>query len=137
MKLLHYTNTKLSTLLLALIGVWGVFFFFAIHYEIRDETDDMLRSYRDIFIKKALQNPKQPGNDDRSENNKDYMLNNDESFLVLVICIFHRLEGRLVVVEAEALCHLLNTQVLQVHFLHFLHPSIILKYMPTPKAEKK
>ena len=57
MKLLHYTNTKLSTLLLALIGVWGVFFFFAIHYEIRDETDDMLRSYSDIFIKKALQNP--------------------------------------------------------------------------------
>ncbi len=57
MKLLRYTNTKLSTLLFSLIGVWGVFFFLAIHYEIGDETDDMLRSYRDVFIKKALRNP--------------------------------------------------------------------------------
>lgn len=57
MKLLRYTNTKLTLLLLFLIGIWGVFFYFAIHHEIMDETDDMLRSYRDIFIKKALHNP--------------------------------------------------------------------------------
>lgn len=54
MKLLHYTTHKLAILLLLLIGIWGVVFYFAIHHEIMDETDDMLRSYRDIFIKKAL-----------------------------------------------------------------------------------
>ncbi len=57
MKLLHYTNMKLSALLFFLIGVWGVSFFLAIHYEITDETDDMLRNYRDVFVKKALQQP--------------------------------------------------------------------------------
>lgn len=57
MKLLNYTNNKLSLLLFFLIIVWGVFFFSAMHHEITDETDDMLRSYRDIFVKKALHNP--------------------------------------------------------------------------------
>lgn len=54
MKLLNYTNNKLTLFIFLLIGIWGVFFFFAIHHEIMDETDDMLKSYRDIFIKKAL-----------------------------------------------------------------------------------
>ncbi len=57
MKLLQYTNSKLTILLFFLIGIWGIIFFFAIHHEIMDETDDMLRSYRDIFVKKALNNP--------------------------------------------------------------------------------
>ncbi len=54
MKLLHYTNALLTALIFLLLGVWGVFFFYAIHYEIMDETDDMLMSYREIFVKKAL-----------------------------------------------------------------------------------
>ena len=57
MKLLQYTNYKLTVLLLLLISAWGTLFYFAIHHEIMDETDDMLRSYRDIFIKKALHDP--------------------------------------------------------------------------------
>ncbi|MDR2010785.1 MAG: HAMP domain-containing histidine kinase [Bacteroidales bacterium] len=54
MKLIHYTTGKLTLLLFLLISTWGILFFFAMHHEIMDETDDMLRSYRDIFIKKAL-----------------------------------------------------------------------------------
>jgi signal transduction histidine kinase len=54
MKLLAYTNGKLSILIFFLIGIWGVLFYFAMLHEIMDETDDMLRSYRDIFIKKTL-----------------------------------------------------------------------------------
>lgn len=57
MKLLAYTNRKLTLLLLLLIGIWGVFFYLVIHHEIMDETDDKLNSYRDIFIKKALHDP--------------------------------------------------------------------------------
>lgn len=57
MKLIPYTNIRLSLFVFLLISIWGVFFFFAIHHEITDETDDMLRSYRDIFIKKALNDP--------------------------------------------------------------------------------
>ena len=57
MRLLQYTISKLTLLLLVLIGIWGIFFYLAIHHEIMDETDDMLRSYRDIFIKKALHDP--------------------------------------------------------------------------------
>lgn len=57
MKLINYTNSKLTILLLFLISIWGVFFFYAIHHEIMDETDDMLVSYRDIFVKKALHDP--------------------------------------------------------------------------------
>lgn len=54
MKLLRYTTSKLTILLLFLISIWGICFFLAIHHEIMDETDDMLKSYRDIFVKKAL-----------------------------------------------------------------------------------
>lgn len=54
MKLLNYTTSKLVLLLFLIISMWGVVFYFAMHHEIMDETDDMLRSYRDIFIKKAL-----------------------------------------------------------------------------------
>lgn len=54
MKLLNYTTSKLVLLLFLIISIWGVVFYFAMHHEIMDETDDMLRSYRDIFIKKAL-----------------------------------------------------------------------------------
>lgn len=54
MKLLNYTTSKLVILLFLIISIWGVVFYFAMHHEIMDETDDMLRSYRDIFIKKAL-----------------------------------------------------------------------------------
>lgn len=57
MKLLNYTNRKLALFVFLLIGIWGVFFFFALHHEITDETDDMLCSYRDIFIKNALRDP--------------------------------------------------------------------------------
>lgn len=58
MKLLNYTNQKLSLFVFALIAAWGIFFFYAMNSEIMDETDDMLQSYRDIFIKKALSEPK-------------------------------------------------------------------------------
>ena len=54
MRLQWYTNSKLTILLFFIISIWGVLFYFAMHHEIMDETDDMLRSYRDIFIKKAL-----------------------------------------------------------------------------------
>ncbi|MCD7973091.1 MAG: HAMP domain-containing histidine kinase [Candidatus Azobacteroides sp.] len=57
MKFLSYINIKLSLFLFIVAGVWSIFFYFAIEREIRDETDDMLESYRDIFVKKALVNP--------------------------------------------------------------------------------
>ncbi|MDR0365174.1 MAG: HAMP domain-containing histidine kinase [Bacteroidales bacterium] len=54
MKLLQYTSYKFAVLLLFFIGTWGILFYFAMRNEIIDETDDMLKGYRDIFIKKAL-----------------------------------------------------------------------------------
>jgi signal transduction histidine kinase len=57
MKLLQYTTNKLALLLFFLISIWSVFFYFAMHHEIMDETDDMLESYREIFVKKALNDP--------------------------------------------------------------------------------
>ncbi|NDV47360.1 sensor histidine kinase [Paludibacter sp. 221] len=57
MKLINYINNKLTILVLFLISLWAVLFYFAITHEITDETDDMLRSYRDVFVKRALQHP--------------------------------------------------------------------------------
>lgn len=57
MKLIQYTNRILCLLLFFLIGIWGVFFYFAIIDEIMDETDDTLENYREIIVNKVLMNP--------------------------------------------------------------------------------
>ena len=57
MNLIQYTNRVLCLLLFFLIGIWGVFFYFAIIDEIMDETDDTLENYREIIVNKMLMNP--------------------------------------------------------------------------------
>ena len=57
MKLLHYTNRNLFIFVSLLMGIWGVFFYFAIIDEIMDETDDTLENYREIIVSKVLDNP--------------------------------------------------------------------------------
>lgn len=57
MKLIQYTNRTLCLLLFFLLGVWGVFFYFAIIDEIMDETDDTLENYREVIVNKVLMNP--------------------------------------------------------------------------------
>lgn len=57
MKLIQYTNRTLFLLLFFLIGIWGVFFYFAIIDEIMDETDDRLENYREIIVNKMLVTP--------------------------------------------------------------------------------
>lgn len=57
MKLIQYTNRTLCLLLFFLIGIWGIFFYFAIIDEIMDETDDTLENYREIIVNKVLVNP--------------------------------------------------------------------------------
>lgn len=54
MKLLHYTNRKLSMFLFLLMGIWGIFFYFTIIDEVMDETDDTLANYREILVGKIL-----------------------------------------------------------------------------------
>ena len=57
MKLLHYTYRKLSVLLLLLLALWGTLFYYAIIREVVDETDDTLRNYAHLLVKKALHDP--------------------------------------------------------------------------------
>ena len=57
MKLLYYTNRNLFIFVSLLMGIWGVFFYFAIIDEIMDETDDTLENYREIIVSKVLDNP--------------------------------------------------------------------------------
>ena len=64
MNLLHYTNRRLSFLLLILIGIWGTFFYYMVVEEVTDETDDTLENYRDIIVSKALQNPEMLDSED-------------------------------------------------------------------------
>jgi signal transduction histidine kinase len=55
MRLLHYTFRRIAVLLFLLMGVWGVFFYYALLEEVTDETDDSLENYRDIIVRSALQ----------------------------------------------------------------------------------
>lgn len=57
MKLLHYTYRKLSLLLFLLMALWGVLFYYTIIDEVIDETDDTLRNYAHLLIKKTLREP--------------------------------------------------------------------------------
>lgn len=57
MKLLHYTYRRLSVLLLLLLALWGTLFYYAIIREVVDETDDTLRNYAYLLVKKALRDP--------------------------------------------------------------------------------
>ncbi len=55
MKLLHHTYRKLSFFMLLFMTIWGVLFYYAIIEEIVDETDDTLKNYANMLIKKTLQ----------------------------------------------------------------------------------
>ena len=57
MKLLSYTYRKLALLLFLLMAVWGVVFYYAIIYEVVDETDDTLENYGEILMESALHDP--------------------------------------------------------------------------------
>lgn len=54
MNLAKYATTRVSLLIFLLLGLWGTFFYFAMVHEIMDETDDELRSYRDIIVSRAF-----------------------------------------------------------------------------------
>lgn len=57
MKLLHYTYYKLSALLFLLMAVWGILFYYAMMDEVMDETDDALKNYAHILIRRVLHDP--------------------------------------------------------------------------------
>lgn len=54
MKLASYTTRNLALPLLLLMAVWACVFYFLILHEVNDETNDSLRNYKEIIIKKAL-----------------------------------------------------------------------------------
>lgn len=54
MKLATYTTRNLALPLLLIMAVWACAFYFLILHEVNDETNDSLRNYKEILIKKAL-----------------------------------------------------------------------------------
>lgn len=56
MKLLNYSTTRFSLILLILLSVWAVVFYFAINDEIYDSLDDGLENQKELIIQQALQN---------------------------------------------------------------------------------
>lgn len=51
MKLTHYAIRKLLIPLILILGLWAVFFYAAILYEVYDETNDTLQNYKSIILK--------------------------------------------------------------------------------------
>ena len=54
MKLIHYTISKLSVVLIAILSAWACLFYFNILDEILDETDDSLENYKNLIIRQVL-----------------------------------------------------------------------------------
>lgn len=54
MKLIHYTISKLSIVLVIILAVWAYLFYFNILDEILDETDDSLENYKNLIIRQVL-----------------------------------------------------------------------------------
>lgn len=54
MKLIHYTISKLSIVLIVILSIWACLFYFNILDEILDETDDSLENYKNLIIRQVL-----------------------------------------------------------------------------------
>lgn len=54
MKLIHYTLRNLSVYLTVLLTIWAVGFYFAILYEVYDETNDTLENYKNIILRSVI-----------------------------------------------------------------------------------
>lgn len=54
MKLIHYTISKLSLVLIVILTAWACLFYFNILDEILDETDDSLENYKNLIIRQVL-----------------------------------------------------------------------------------
>ncbi len=54
MKLASHTTRNLALPLLLLMAVWACVFYFLILHEVNDETNDSLRNYKEIIIRRAL-----------------------------------------------------------------------------------
>lgn len=54
MKLIHYTISKLSVVLIIILTAWACLFYFNILDEILDETDDSLENYKNLIIRQVL-----------------------------------------------------------------------------------
>lgn len=55
--LYKFTYRRVYAFLLVIMGVWSLLFYYAINYEVIDETDDMLENQKSILIRHALENP--------------------------------------------------------------------------------
>ncbi len=65
MKLASHTSRNLALPLLLLMAVWACAFYFLILHEVNDETNDSLRNYKELIIRKALSDSTSlRGNDD-------------------------------------------------------------------------
>ena len=68
MKLITYTLSRLTPVLLLVLSVWALLFYFAVMDEINDETDDSLKHYSERLIRHILVGEEVPGGNDGSNN---------------------------------------------------------------------
>lgn len=73
MKLIFRIFIRLSPALLAVITLWGIFFYIAIIDEVNDETDDSLEDYSELIITRILAGQELPAYSDGTNNS--YFLN--------------------------------------------------------------
>ena len=79
MKLLYRIIIRISLVLTFVLGIWAVFFYFAIIDEVNDEVDDSLEDYSEAIIIRALAGEELPSKDNGS-NNQYYLCRVSEMY---------------------------------------------------------
>lgn len=79
MKLLYRIVIRISLVLTLVLGIWSVFFYFAIIDEVNDEVDDSLEDYSEAIIVRALAGEQLPSKDNGS-NNQYYLYQVSEAY---------------------------------------------------------
>ena len=68
MRLIVRILTRLVPALMAIITLWGIFFYYALMDEVNDETDDTLEDYSEIIITRFLAGQEMPSQADGTNN---------------------------------------------------------------------
>lgn len=79
MKLLYRIIIRISLVLTFVLGIWAVFFYFAVIDEVNDEVDDSLEDYSEAIIIRALAGEELPSKDNGS-NNQYYLSQVSEEY---------------------------------------------------------